>query len=127
MSGLRIILCCVFALAFVVPSYLRGDDVICIENTGRISIGCREVVDTAMYAPSNKTTTTSAPHCGPCNDIQISWSEEKDASKLTAPIKIPLFTMILPFRHFGVLGRVAVSHHIDPLVGQSNTATSLRC
>ena len=129
MSGLRIILCFVFALAFVVPPYLRGDDVICIEDTGRISIGCREVVDTAVHTPDNKTTTRSAPPCGPCSDIQINCSAAKDAPKFPAPAKAPLSTLVLPAQDFGLStgGITAVSPDTGPLARPSDTTSSLRC
>ena len=129
MPGLRIGLCFIFALVFAVPPYLRGDDVVCIEDTGRIGIGCREVVDIAMHAPNSKTTTTSAPQCGPCHDIQINWSAAKDTLKLAAPAKAPPSILVFAPQAFAVSpgGRAALWLDTGPLACPSDNAKSLRC
>ena len=57
---LRSILCLAFAMAYVIPAQSRGDDVLCVEGSGKISFGCFEIVDFARYAAPQESSSIQA-------------------------------------------------------------------
>ena len=88
MRRLRTILCLAFALAYLVPAQSRGDDVLCIEDSGKVSFGCSEIVDLARYAPGEGRSSGfhAPPDCGPCTDVQINWSSTSSSARLSSPV-----------------------------------------
>lgn len=129
MLRLRSILTVALALAYLIPAHLRGDDVVCVEKTGRVSFGCNEMIDTASYLSKSGAGWTTAPACGPCTDVQINWSAPESAVALAAPeITLPASALLVSVRSGKMVREICSSFDTGPAAALSNfTATSLRC
>lgn len=127
MFRLRPILSLVFALAFCVPSQLRRDDVLCIENTGKISLGCSEIIDFPVYPAGQGVRVPS--DCAPCTDVQINWSTTKDVANLTLPAISPSLVPIPPSEKFVVLSMETPTFLLDtgPVATPAPSQPPFRC
>ena|SRR5581483_1450399 len=127
MPRVRPICSLVFILAFCVPSQLRGDDVLCIENTGRIGLGCAEMIDVPRYVGGQGVC--SPPDCAPCTDVQINWSTSEPVVNLAPPANSPTGPAILLTEHLVVPPLEAPTSLLDigPCAILVFTSSSLRC
>ena len=130
MRSLRPTFCFLFALAFCVPSQLRGSDVLCIEDNGNITFGCSEIVDIARYVPNQPNEGITAPsECGPCTDLQIDWSATTKMANLDTPAIAPILLAAPPTELFELSASHATTSSIDtgPVTSQTLLLTSIRC
>ena len=128
MPRIRPILSLLFILAFCVPSYSEGMDVVlCIENTGRITLGCSEIVDFPRYMTGQGTC--SQCDCAPCTDVQLNSSTTPPVVHLVPPGNSPLLEVTALTEHLAPLPLETPGSLLDtgPVAILASAPASLRC